>query len=241
MKKNRLFAFALGLGLSLAVSVTTFAQVSTDANADATTPSAVKNKIQTIKNTLRDENEKLRGATKEQNEKLRENIKANREKAKEQIKKIREDQKDAKRKNTEKKLEEHIGNASKRFNGAINNLTKVDARIDARIAILKQDGKDTTNAEKFSADAKTNIQLAKDAIAKLPAMETEGFQAEKLSQGLADLRTSLGEIQGFLKAAKEDLVKAIAEIKGLGPVVNKTTSENNQQQGTDKTQTSATQ
>ncbi|MFZ3020269.1 MAG: hypothetical protein WA051_01965 [Minisyncoccia bacterium] len=209
----------LALGLSLSLSSTVLAEGNGMNATGTTSPSGIKGVLENVRETLREKNENVREEMKKESENAREEMKTNRETVREQIKKIREDQKDSNRKRVEVELKNHISNVGDRFENVIENLTKISARIDARIAILKQAGKDVAGAEALSVDAKTNIQTAKDAIAKLPELETEGMQAEKLSLGLADLRAEINAIEKNLKTAKEDMSKIIGLIKGLGGVV----------------------
>jgi len=222
MKKLKvLFGVILGLALTFSLTSTVFAEGSEKGKTGTTT----REKIGEIEKGLRN-------TVKEQNDKLREEIKNNRASTNAQIKKIKEERKDEKRKKLEGELENHIGNISNRLTNSVENLTKIDTKIDARIVVLKQAGKDTTAAENLSTDAKASIQAAKDAIAKLPALKTDGFQAEKLSLGLADLKLAISGIEKNLKIAKDDLIKALQLIKGLGPIATPATGTSTTTPGT---------
>ncbi|HEY9586083.1 MAG TPA: hypothetical protein VJJ27_00385 [Candidatus Paceibacterota bacterium] len=177
-----------------------------------TSVNPVRSAIQGVKDTFKTQKEEVR-------EQAKEKLEAAREQKMEALKKIREEQKDNKRKNVEVNVGKYIENAVRRLTNAVSNLENVASRLDSRIAKLKAAGKDTSRADGLLVEARASIQLAKDGIAKLPNLKAEALKAEKLSDSIALVKEALKDIENNLKMAKGSLSKAIAAVKGLGPIV----------------------
>ncbi len=247
----------LGLALSLMFSATVFAEENTTTNTQKTAientkqlikeraeavkqnieneRESAKNKAEVLRETKKNELDALREGKKNEIEALKENkkneIEALKAERKIEFQKIKGEKRDEKRKDLESRLGKIAGKAVERLNESISKLEGVSKRIEERVAVLKAAEKNTTTAEGFIADAKAKIQLAKDGIAKLPAVQTDSMTAEKLSEGLVQLKIALKEIGLNLKAARDDLSKAIGNVKGLGPIITP---------ATDKTETGTT-
>ncbi len=246
-KLRNISVLALGLALSLMFSTTVFAEDDAETNtaksAVENTKQLIKERAEAVKQNLELEREAaknkveaLREQQKTEMETVREQkkneLEALKEERKAEFKKITEEKKDAKRKTTEDRLEKVIKKAVERLNENIAKLEGVSKRIETRLATLKTAGKNTVEAEKLIADAKAKIQLAKDGIAKLPAIQTDGMTAEKLSEGLVQVKIALKEIELNLKSVRDNLSKAIGSIKGLGPIVTPATDKTETEVGT---------
>ncbi len=232
------FVITAAIALSFAVASAAFAQ------EEETRPESIKtpfrSAIETVKENFKASTEPLRKDLDVQREEAKKKLEASRAEVKEkteaqradmkqkvdtlkterkvEFRKIREEDKDVSRKNVEKNLTKYIGNAVERLSNAVTNLENVVTRLNERIELLNNDGKDTTVASALVAEAVAKIESAKTGIAALPALQTDGLQAEKLSEGITVVRESLKNIQDDLKSAKESLIKALREVKGLGPI-----------------------
>lgn len=246
-KLRNISVLALGLSLSLMFSTTVFAEDDAETSATKTAventkqlikerAEAVKQNLEIERETAKNKVEALREQKKTEIETLREQkkneLEALKAERKSEFKKIKDEKKDEKRKATEDRLEKIVERVTERLNENIKKLEGVSKRIETRLALLKTAGKDTTEAEKLIADAKAKIQLAKDGIAKLPAIQTDSMTAEKLSEGLVQVKIALKEIELNLKSVRDNLSKAIGNIKGLGPIVTPATDKTETEVGT---------
>ncbi|PIQ66829.1 MAG: hypothetical protein COV95_02020 [Candidatus Zambryskibacteria bacterium CG11_big_fil_rev_8_21_14_0_20_40_24] len=115
------------------------------------------------------------------------------------------------------RAEERIRNFSKsmirRFESAIAWLEKMTERIETRIAKLKSEGVDTSVSERFVADAKDKIQIAKDKVSDLPTAIEEAMNTDDLRGSFERVRTLVKEAKDAIKEAHADLVKAINNLK----------------------------
>jgi len=133
----------------------------------------------------------------------------------EQKQKNREDKFDQIRLNIEARIENHAEWMVNRFEAAVERLEKLTSRIESRIAKIKAEGKNTTEAEKFVADAKIEIGQAKAGIANIDATLEAALEADTLRGAFTQLRTLANSIREDLKAAHRALMSTIPIIKGL--------------------------
>ncbi len=227
-------ALLVALALSLSASTIVFAEDTNTVTSESVKKTlenareATKTKLEAIREEQKQRAEILREEQKQQVETLMEankkELEALKEERKIEFKKIKEEQKTEQRKKIEERLVQKIENTIKRLNQNVENLEKIASRLDARVVVLKKDGKDTVAVETALASARDHIKMAKDGIAKLPALRTDGAQAEKLSEGFEGLKLALKEIEIHLKNAKLALSSAIGAAKGLGPVATPASS-----------------
>jgi exonuclease VII small subunit len=135
------------------------------------------------------------------------------------------------------RLKKHIDQMIRKFNAAVERLEKLTQRIESRIAKLKAEGQNTTEAEGLVAQAKVQISLAKTDIANLPGAIESALSTTAPSTTpkilLREAQSLVEKIRKELTEAHSLLVKAITKIKGLrvgdakvnaGGSVNATTS-----------------
>lgn len=102
-----------------------------------------------------------------------------------------------------KRLASHTGEI---INSAIERLEKIADRIDSRITKLKADNQDTTDSEKYLAEARAHLTDAKTALANYSALD---ISADKLGESFAKVRTVASEIKATLKEAHQSLMSSV--------------------------------
>lgn len=107
----------------------------------------------------------------------------------------------------------------KRFNAAIERLGKIGDRIDSRIAKLKSENKDTTDAEKHLSDARAKIEIAKTDIANLVTLSAdakvkiENSSTTPVQTPFKDVRELAQKIRKGLIDAHKDLMDSIRAVR----------------------------
>lgn len=166
----------------------------------------------------------IRGDRKEVREEMREDRKDARASSSEVRKEVRASttaaRKDARRENVEKNISSHASRMTERLNAAVDRFEKIIVRLDSRIAKLKAEGKVTTDAEKFEAEAKVSIASAKSSIATIPDVLAAALAREKLAGSFGDLEKLAISIRKDLISAHKSLVSAVTSLKTLGGDTN---------------------
>ncbi|KKW36074.1 MAG: hypothetical protein UY81_C0033G0001, partial [Candidatus Giovannonibacteria bacterium GW2011_GWA2_53_7] len=111
-----------------------------------------------------------------------------------------------------------------RLRAAVERLSKLANRLEARIAKIKEKGVDTTKATSLLAIARTQITGATTAIneaeASIPAAATQADRSASDTTNLAPgkaVREALHKAEVALKAAHKALVDAIVALKASAP------------------------
>jgi hypothetical protein len=140
--------------------------------------------------------------------------------------------KDARRENAEKIVRFHGDLMVRRFNAAVDRFEKIIVRIDSRIAKLKAEGKVTTEAEKFQADGKVSIAIAKTSIATIPDLLASALAQNTLTGSFGDLEKVAVGIRTNLLSAQKSLLGANESLRELsvGGSASSTTSANEEAQ-----------
>lgn len=144
------------------------------------------------------------------------------ERREDRIEKIREngdDRLSKLREDIEKRIEKHAEWMIQRFNAAVERLEKLSVRIESRIAKLKAEGKNVTEAEKLVASAKIEIGQAIDGIAKIEVAFETALSAE-------NLRGAFNEVRILADAVREDLIAAHKALMSTLPLIKSLSTEN---------------
>ena len=98
----------------------------------------------------------------------------------------------------------------------IERLEKILVRIESRIEKLKAEGVDVSLAEGFAVEAEANLADAKAAIEVLLAIDLTGDGAR---ENFERIRAVATEVKTHIRAAHENLMKAVRALKDLQPVI----------------------
>ena len=180
-----------------------------------------------MKSEIKDVRKNLASSTKE----MRGDIKETRMEAKDKIKDIRENA-------MKKHLENRFAKMKERFQATIERLDKIMLRVNSRIEKIKNGGGNTTIAEKFVADAKTELDVAKALLLGLSitadttvTLEASATSTTRAKVSLEALRKSAKELEAHLKNIHNNLEKAVGSLKGQSQLHATSTmnkNENNQ-------------
>jgi F0F1-type ATP synthase membrane subunit b/b' len=118
-----------------------------------------------------------------------------------------------------------------RFKLVIDRETSIMNKINSRIAKIKANGGNTTEAEKLTADAKIELDAATAGLATLTAeanaqanLESASTTVIKLREGLNTMKKTGAEIEKHLRAAHQDLLKCVGKLLGMSQL-NATTTK----------------
>ncbi len=192
------------LGVLLFTASSSKAQDAT--TASATPPAAGVNMFdhRVINN---DKMQAEREALKTKLETERETFKKEVQTKKEEFKKIKDDNKNEFRNNALKMISEN-------FDSAVKNIEKLQARVTAVIAKAKLAGIDTTLTEAALADSKTKLNASKAKLAEVKALIlTDGTKIT--ADIFVKIKIGAREAKDLLKQARQELVHAVAVLKGM--------------------------
>jgi len=109
------------------------------------------------------------------------------------------------------RIGEHQQNIKERLGEVVVKLENIVSRTAERIAEEKQAGVDTTVAESLLANAKDKIELAKNSIALIEAIDIS--TAENPGEAFADLEAQAQTAKEAIKVAHSALVDVIESLK----------------------------
>src|SRR3989344_6534265 len=160
-------------------------------------------------------------------------IKNKREEAKTQIQEKRADM-------AKKRVENRFEKMNDRFQATIERLGGITSKIQSRIEKIKNAGGKTEPAEKFMAEAKVHLDLAKASLVSLKAaaeteisLEADSTGAAKAKDTLAVMRKIAKELETHLRETRVALEKAVGSLKGVSTTLktdanaNSTVNTNN--------------
>jgi|GEM_PF-7071758 len=108
-----------------------------------------------------------------------------------------------------------FGRIFTRMEAAIARLELLTTRIEKRLEILKNEGKDIANIQKEVDEAKKLITDAKQTLEEVKANSENLIQSDKPKDAFTILRDSLKAVKDNLVKAHLILVKVIGDIRGL--------------------------
>ena len=164
---------------------------------------ARKEKIETFRTEMQKEREEFRNNLKTSRDAFRQEVKARKEE-------FRSTNAEGKAKFC-KAAQNMIG---QRLDSAVKNLEKLQTRLEAVIAKLKEAGKDTTLAEEALALSKTKLSTAKEKVNGLKELipaPCEGITPENFEQ----VKLLAREAKDSLKEVQTTLRQAIQALKDL--------------------------
>lgn len=120
-----------------------------------------------------------------------------------------EDLREKGRENAISRIKAHLGMYHRILEAAINRMEKLAERIEARIAKMKADGTDTTEAEGFVATAHTELDAAADDLAEIKA----NADASVTVNASTTPATVFGPTHELMKSAREHIGNAWKALK----------------------------
>lgn len=108
-----------------------------------------------------------------------------------------------------KRKVEHV---TKVMLATIERLEKIIARIESRIEKIKARGGDTTEGEKFVADAKTNLL---DARTKVSTFADIDLSSDKAAENFERIRAAAAEAREIIRKAHENLMMAVRSLRAV--------------------------
>lgn len=108
-----------------------------------------------------------------------------------------------------KRKVEHV---TKVMLATIERLEKIIARIESRIEKIKARGGDTTESEKFVADAKTNLS---DARTKVGTFANIDLSSDKAAENFERIRTAAAEAREIIRKVHENLMMAVRSLRAV--------------------------
>jgi len=190
---------ALALGLLLAPA---FALAQDAKPLRPFMPPPVKNIIRDIASTTRAEIKDFRGEIKNKIEAKREDVRTRVEEAKQKAK--------------EKfgtAVQRSVGNIVDALTNAIERLTAIADRIDARITEAQSQGKDTATSTALLAGARTDISAAQDKVAAVGAALSTALASTTPKGEMPKVRAAVKAAEEAVRTAKQSLQKTLNSLK----------------------------
>ena len=101
--------------------------------------------------------------------------------------------------------------ASKVLLATIERLEKIVARLDSRIEKVAANGGTTTEAVKFSAEAKLHLREARNSLTLFSSID---LSADKAAENFERVRAAGAEVKMHIRAAHQSLMKALRSLMG---------------------------
>lgn len=131
-------------------------------------------------------------------------------------------------------IEHRYSKMLKRYEATIDRETAIMNKINSRIAKIKINGGNTTEAEKLISEAKIHLD---EAVLDLEELETLSFTqvtnqnlgttTKALFDGLKTMRAAGFEIEKHLREAHKNLQKSIGILRGVSQLNNATSTKQN--------------
>jgi hypothetical protein len=137
-------------------------------------------------------------------------------------KEIREDRKEL----IKNRINFRYGKMFARFQATIDRETAIMSKINSRIAKIKAEGGNTTDAEKYISDAKISLGKAQSALEtlKTTAMSDTNIASSTTvtlaKETLDSMKASGQEIEKNLRTAHQLMQKSVGSLKGLSQLRN---------------------
>lgn len=171
-----------------------------------------KDRIQDVKERIASTSEARKEKVEDMKNRIASSTQARKENAQERFARIKE------------QLAKNFRNMVERIQATIERQEKIIAKINTRIEKIKSGGGNTSEAEGYIAEAKTNIDKAKVALETLRTKSLEA--SNNLSsttvavkkETMDKMREENKKITDGLKEAHRSLEKAIASLKGLSSI-----------------------
>lgn len=126
------------------------------------------------------------------------------------------------------KIEKRFGNMSDRYLKTIDREDAIVVKIESRIAKIKTAGGNTTEAEKFVADAKTALTSARTSYETLKTMaDTADSATTTPKQIMTSMKNAVKTIDKYLRTAHGLLQKTIGNLRGVSQLQNATPTKTN--------------
>lgn len=114
----------------------------------------------------------------------------------------------------EQKIADILARVTQRFQSALDRLESFADRIEARLALLEDEGLDMDIPQGHVDAARETLDDAQDALNKIDTAEIlDEIGTTTPSGPIAELRTQLGAVKELIKKAHGQLVDAISSIK----------------------------
>lgn len=190
-----------------------------------------REKIQQERKELKQKIEEKRDALKERTTAAKQEFEVKRTAARGQaqaeVKKLREDFKgktEARKAEMKKKfgevrsqrIEQFFAKMTEKFENAIDRLNSMAEKIQARIDAAVANGKDMTKAKADLAVAQTKIDEAEKGLADAKTKYAELGASTDAKKKFAEVKTLVQGVEQKVKDAHAALVRAIANMKGMG-------------------------
>lgn len=110
-----------------------------------------------------------------------------------------------------------VEKTAERLSATVARLEKIMGRVESRITKIGSTGASTTDATNFVNAAKTSLQEAKSGISGLGSVDTSlgTSSATSTPANFQRVRAAVGAVKEDLKAAHENLVKAIRSLASI--------------------------
>lgn len=128
---------------------------------------------------------------------------------------------------TQDKTKNRFNKMVARYQSTIDRELKIMDKINDRIVKIKAAGGNTTEAEKLTADAKTELNLAQTALGTLKLMadnqiynENTGAAINAMKDGMEKMRKAAKEVETHIRNAHKDLQKSVGVLRGMSQLKN---------------------
>ncbi len=123
-----------------------------------------------------------------------------------------------------KRIENRFGKMFLRLQATIDREKAIMTKINDRIAKIKQNGGNTTEAEKYVVEAKTSLDKAQLALDSLKATAQNDSKiastTEVSKETLESMKKSAQEIEKNLRDAHKSLQKTVGVLRGMSQLKN---------------------
>ncbi len=228
MKKNTSYIL---IALTL-LFVGTVANAEDNVSVSASAKASTSVKVQPIKANLIQRAEvrnEAKAEIKTMKMEDRDEVKNKMEENREEMKDLREKMASSTKENRENRVEQAktrfknlFSKMIERFGATISRQESITVKIEARIAKIKANGGNTTEAEVLVTEAKHHTETAKTALEALKlSVNTAIDQAANSSstaitkEGTASMKKASNEVAKHLREAHQALMKTVGKLRGL--------------------------
>ncbi len=163
-----------------------------------------------------------------QTKEVRQNMMEKRAEIKEEVKEKREEVRtnaaerraEIKEEVQNKRVDNKINAVHLRFQATIERQEGIVARVESRLAKIKAEGGNTTEAEKILTEAKGHIAEAKKALENLKTIAGTNTASTTPQASFETLKNASAEIHKHLKASQDSLSKLVERMKVIKVKVN---------------------
>jgi len=220
--------------IALSGAVTAFAENDITAELDTTiSVSATTSRPRPVKAMMEAKNE-IKERIASSSETRKENRQENREDRRERMASssgVRKENREDRKENIKDRIVSRFKKMFDRFQSTIDRQTMIMGKINTRIEKVKAAGGNTTEAEKFSGEAKMHLEKAQSALNLLKSTATSTVEIDAQVNASSTTPTTTpvtlkkmqkigGDVEKHIRATHKALENSLKSLKGMSRAVN---------------------